>query len=45
VAFVTSACSWACLAFNSATASHVTSVTAFPLALNASREPATKTRE
>jgi hypothetical protein len=24
---------------------HVTSVTAFPLALNASREPATKTRE
>ena len=33
VVFVSSACSWACLAFSSATASHVTSVTAFPLAI------------
>jgi hypothetical protein len=31
-AFVTPAYSWACLAFNSATTSHVTSVTASPLA-------------
>jgi hypothetical protein len=33
VVFVSSACSCACLAFNWATASHVTSVTAFPVAI------------